>query len=179
MNTTTQFKAGSTYYGRSICDSDSITTMTVISRTRCTIRVKLSSRDAVKTLRPHLYNGVEHVMPHGRYSMALSIGADHEGTGPTTRPNRGEFSEPQSVVRMKLSREEMAERSQAIGVANASADGNSLRLADDSQYVWDARFNHWAMTRPGNGTGTVRTLKLAGGMVDCSTRGPLMYNPSA
>jgi len=159
MSTVTQFSAGVTYYGRSICNSDCITHMTVISRTRCTLRVTLGNPDGsnpkVKTLRTYVYSNVEHVRPNGRYSMALTIGADR----PVVKPTQ---PEPQSVVRMKLTRQQMAERSQLIGVAHTSADGNSIRLEDGSCYVWDARFEHWAMTRPGDNTGTQRTLRLIG-----------------
>jgi hypothetical protein len=71
------FVAGRSYYGRSICDSNCIYTMLVISRTRCTIRVRMQD-GKMKTLRPRRYNGVETVQPNGNYSMALTIGADRE-----------------------------------------------------------------------------------------------------
>jgi hypothetical protein len=78
MITTTikQFVPGRTYYGRSICDHNAVWDLKVLSRTAKTIRAEISGR--TKTLRPYLYDGIEHVRPFGNYSMALSIGADRE-----------------------------------------------------------------------------------------------------
>jgi hypothetical protein len=73
---TTQFEPGKTYIGRSICDSECIYHMTVVQRTAKTITVTMDDRLGFKTLRPHIYNGVETVMPNGRYSMALTISAE-------------------------------------------------------------------------------------------------------
>jgi hypothetical protein len=72
MNT---FQVGATYTGRSICDSECVYRMRVLRRTAKTITVSLNEA-APKTLRPYLYRDCETVMPNGRYSMALTIGAD-------------------------------------------------------------------------------------------------------
>jgi hypothetical protein len=78
MNTLTQFEAGKTYFGRSICDHECVYRMTVLRRTAKTVTVQMSNREAPKTLRPRLYGNVETVRPNGTYSMALTISADRE-----------------------------------------------------------------------------------------------------
>lgn len=70
-----KFEAGKTYTGRSICDSEQIYRMTVVSRTPKTIKVQMDGAN-LKTLRPGVYDGVEFVKPNGNYSMALIIRAD-------------------------------------------------------------------------------------------------------
>lgn len=76
MERNMNFEAGKTYTGRSICDSNCIYRMTVVSRTPKTIKVKMQDSANVKTLRPGIYDGVEFVKPNGSYSMALIIRAD-------------------------------------------------------------------------------------------------------
>ncbi|EAU45100.1 hypothetical protein [Salipiger bermudensis] len=68
---TTAFEAGKTYWTRSICDHDTIFQITVERRTAKTIVTTEGKR-----LRISLYQGVEQVAPHGRYSMCAIIGAD-------------------------------------------------------------------------------------------------------
>jgi len=73
------FEPGKTYWTRSIGDSECIYTITVARRTAKTITTTEG-----KTLhpKPRYDNEAEFVMPHGRYSMAASIDAAHEGSGP-------------------------------------------------------------------------------------------------
>jgi len=66
-----QFQVNHTYSTRSVCDHDCIIRVTVTSRTEKTIK----TADG-KTLRVFVYDGVEHVRPWGRYSMAPIVGAD-------------------------------------------------------------------------------------------------------
>ncbi len=70
-----QFETGKRYFGRSIGDYDCIYTMTVISRTAKTIKVKMQNWIDVKTLRPSVYEGSEQVKPFGTYSMCPVISA--------------------------------------------------------------------------------------------------------
>ena len=66
-----QFEAGKTYSTRSICDHNCIISITVERRTAKTIRTTEG-----KTFRISTYNGIEQVLPWGRYSMCPVIGAD-------------------------------------------------------------------------------------------------------
>ena len=67
----TKFETGKTYSTRSACDHDCIIRVTVVSRTEKTIK----TADG-KSLRVTEHDGVEHVRPWGRYSMAPIVGAD-------------------------------------------------------------------------------------------------------
>ena len=69
----TAFEPGKTYFTRSVCDHDTIFSITVTRRTAKTIWTECG-----KTLRVKPYNGVEQVKPHGSYSMCAVIGADRE-----------------------------------------------------------------------------------------------------
>lgn len=71
-----KFETGKRYFCRSIGDYDCIYTMTVISRTAKTIKVKMQNWIDVKTLRPSVYEGVEQVKPLGTYSMCPLITAE-------------------------------------------------------------------------------------------------------
>lgn len=64
------FEAGKTYSTRSICDHDSIISLTIAKRTAKTVTTTTG-----KTLRIAIYDGAEYVMPWGRYSMAPSVRA--------------------------------------------------------------------------------------------------------
>lgn len=66
----TTFAVGSTYQTRSSCDHECIFSLTVQKRTPKTI-----TTDKGKLLRIYIYDGVESVMPCGRYSMAPVIRA--------------------------------------------------------------------------------------------------------
>lgn len=70
MNT---FQPGQTYWTRSICDHDHIITVEVLSRTAKTIKAKTVR--GIQTFRISQYNGVEQVMPWGRFSMAPIVDA--------------------------------------------------------------------------------------------------------
>jgi hypothetical protein len=72
------FVAGVTYSTRSICDSDCIYRVTIVSRTDKTVKADVGAHNGgVKTFRlgRNHYNA-ECFMPFGRYSMAPTIRAD-------------------------------------------------------------------------------------------------------
>jgi hypothetical protein len=69
------FEPGKTYFGRSICDYECITEITIASRTAKTV-----TTDEAKTFRVSVYDGVEFIRPNGNYSMALIVRADKEPT---------------------------------------------------------------------------------------------------
>lgn len=71
---TIQFEAGKTYVTCSICDSDALVRVEVVSRTAKTIQAQ--TMKGLKTLRISTYEGVEQVSPWGRYSMSPVVGAD-------------------------------------------------------------------------------------------------------
>jgi hypothetical protein len=66
MNT---FKAGKQYTCKSICDSDCVFLMVVVSRTDKTIKVLLDGEIKQKSLRITVINDQETVKPLGNYSM--------------------------------------------------------------------------------------------------------------
>lgn len=68
-----QFKAGSTYQTRSICDADCVISVTVSKRTAKTITTSVMGQ--TKTLRIGVRDGVEYVKPWGSYSMAPTVTA--------------------------------------------------------------------------------------------------------
>ena len=65
---TIQFAAGTTYSTRSVCDHETVISITVKSRTAKTIKTECG-----KTLRVSEYDGAELVKPWGSYSMAPII----------------------------------------------------------------------------------------------------------
>ena len=69
------FETGKTYTTRSIVNSDTTISVTVLRRTAKTIYVK---GDALTngTLRVWEYNGIEQVAPWGKYSMSPVISAN-------------------------------------------------------------------------------------------------------
>lgn len=67
----TQFEAGKTYQTRSICDSNCIISVKVVSRTAKTIKTEKG-----KTLRIGTYDGHEFVKPWGSYSMAPIVNSE-------------------------------------------------------------------------------------------------------
>lgn len=68
---TVKFETGKTYYDRSACDWDSVSTLEVVRRTAKTIWTKDG-----KCLRVSEYAGVEKVKPNGSYSMCSVMSAD-------------------------------------------------------------------------------------------------------
>jgi len=68
-----KFETGKTYQTRSICDSDMIIKIKVVSRTEKTIKAIVDNEE--KTLRVKIWDGIESVMPWGKYSMAPCIKA--------------------------------------------------------------------------------------------------------
>lgn len=67
------FETGKTYATRSICDSNCIISVEVVSRTPKTLQVKTGGK--AKTLRIGTYDGAEFVKPWGSYSMAPIVRA--------------------------------------------------------------------------------------------------------
>lgn len=67
---TMKFEAGKTYSTRSVCDHESVISISVVSRTPKTIKTACG-----KTLRISECNGRERVKPWGSYSMAPVITA--------------------------------------------------------------------------------------------------------
>lgn len=65
-----KFESGKTYTTRSVCDSNCIVSVEVVSRTAKTIKTAEG-----KTMRIALYEGVEFVKPWGSYSMAPIVRA--------------------------------------------------------------------------------------------------------
>lgn len=70
----TKFEVGKTYRTRSPGDYDCIIDLTVASRTAQTLKARMQGED--KTFRISVWQGVEQVMPWGRYSMSPVLGAD-------------------------------------------------------------------------------------------------------
>ena len=69
--TLTTFTPGATYWTRSICDYDCIIKITIAKRT-----AKFVTTTEGKRLGVAIWDGVEQVKPHGKYSMCAIIGAD-------------------------------------------------------------------------------------------------------
>lgn len=72
---TTRFQPGRTYMMRSPCDYGCIWTVTVASRTDKTLTTVDGKRLGIR-----IHDGVEHVFPQGRYSMAPRLRADRLAT---------------------------------------------------------------------------------------------------
>jgi hypothetical protein len=70
-----QFKAGSDYEVRSICDHNCIFKFKVIKRTAKSIWITERS-EPVKRKSIYIYNSEECVKPHGSFSMAPILGAN-------------------------------------------------------------------------------------------------------
>jgi hypothetical protein len=71
---TTQFKTGSTYATRSICDHDSWFSFEILARTAKTVTIKVNGSIVRRGL--SVFDGVEQFKPYGTYSMCAVIGAD-------------------------------------------------------------------------------------------------------
>jgi len=67
---TMKFEDGKTYSTRSVCNHDTVISITVLSRTAKTIKTTCG-----KTLRVSEYEGRETVKPWGTYSMSPTISA--------------------------------------------------------------------------------------------------------
>jgi len=68
-----KFEAGKTYTARSVCDSATVVSVEVISRTAKTIKAKTCF--GIKSLRISDWDGIEMVKPWGSYSMAPIVRA--------------------------------------------------------------------------------------------------------
>jgi len=69
----TKLATGRTYRCRSICDHDCIFSFTVIGRTAQWVTITAHSKPVRRKVR--LVNGIEHIDPHGRYSMSPVLAA--------------------------------------------------------------------------------------------------------
>ena len=67
----TKFQANTTYSTRSICDYDTIISVSIAKRTEKTVTDIDGKRYGIK-----VWDGVEQIMPWGRFSMAPTISAD-------------------------------------------------------------------------------------------------------
>ena len=72
-----KFVVGKKYETRSICDSDCIFSMEVISRTAKTITIK-TRMNGISKKKIDIYDGSEGVYPFGKYSMSAYISAKKE-----------------------------------------------------------------------------------------------------
>jgi hypothetical protein len=68
-----KFTVGRTYRCRSICDYECIFSFMVISRTAQWVTITHHGKPVRRKVR--LVNGVEHIDPHGRYSMSPVLAA--------------------------------------------------------------------------------------------------------
>ena len=75
---TRKFKTGTTYYTRSIGDSDCIIKVTIKKRTPKTVQAIVHGREneGIKRFRISIYEGEEQISPWGKYSMSPILGAD-------------------------------------------------------------------------------------------------------
>jgi hypothetical protein len=62
------FKVGNTYSCRSICDYNCIFSFEVVKRTASTVSIKSGGKIVRRKVR--VFDGVECLDPHGRYSMS-------------------------------------------------------------------------------------------------------------
>lgn len=69
-----KFETGKTYMMRSVCNYDCVWTAEVVKRTAKTVTLLMDGE--TKNCRVREYEGVEEVMPLGRYSMAPVLKAD-------------------------------------------------------------------------------------------------------
>jgi len=67
----TKFEIGKEYSTRSICDHDCIITETIVKRTAKSVTTEKGKRFMVK-----VWEGVEYIMPWGRYSMSPILRAE-------------------------------------------------------------------------------------------------------
>lgn len=68
-----KFQPNTTYSTRSICDYDMIISVRIAKRTEKTVTDTDGKRYGIK-----VWDGVEQIMPWGRFSMAPTISADKE-----------------------------------------------------------------------------------------------------
>ena len=77
-----KFEINKTYYGRSICDSDSICKITITKRTDKSIWFYFTNDyvNMKKIIRKkiEIFEGIETVYPNGKYSMAMIINSKNE-----------------------------------------------------------------------------------------------------
>jgi hypothetical protein len=73
---TTQFKVGTTYATRSICDYDCVYSFTIHARTAKSVTVDVHGKRVRRGITT--YDGIEQFKPFGSYSMAAIITADKQ-----------------------------------------------------------------------------------------------------
>lgn len=76
-NRPTQFKVGTTYGVRSICDYDTIFKFTIVGRTDKSVKVDYHGKVTTRRIR-YTDGMVETIDPMGRYSMSPVLTADKE-----------------------------------------------------------------------------------------------------
>jgi hypothetical protein len=69
----TKFQPNTTYSTRSICDYDTVISVRIAKRTEKTVTDTDGKRYGIK-----VWDGIEQIMPWGRFSMAPTISADKE-----------------------------------------------------------------------------------------------------
>jgi hypothetical protein len=69
------FKVGKTYSTRSVCDQDCVFSFQVMARTDKTVTIKPCRGGEVRR-KVRVFDGVERMDPHGRYSMFPFLSAD-------------------------------------------------------------------------------------------------------
>ena len=74
METMKQFKAGSKYYCRSICDHNCIWYFDILKRTDKSVWVEVDNKIVRRSLR--VWGGSEQFNPFGSYSMAPIVTAE-------------------------------------------------------------------------------------------------------
>jgi hypothetical protein len=71
------FEVGKTYSTRSACDYNCIFSFEVIARSEKTVTIRSGGRGTVRR-KVRVYDGAEHIDPHGRYSMAPVLSANDD-----------------------------------------------------------------------------------------------------
>lgn len=75
-----QFEIGKTYYGRFIGDYNLIEKIIIIKRTNKSVWFYANMEKRIIRKKIYLWHdkSTEYIMPHGQYSMAMIIIAEHE-----------------------------------------------------------------------------------------------------
>jgi hypothetical protein len=75
---TIKFEVGKSYATRSMVDYDSWFRVTIVGRTKCTVKLRREGRENIQTCQPRPNNGIETIKPWGNYSMCPVIWATNE-----------------------------------------------------------------------------------------------------
>ncbi|NOU05178.1 MAG: hypothetical protein HOO99_03240 [Hyphomicrobiaceae bacterium] len=76
VNAVTAFQVGETYACRSICDYDCIYRFGILKRTAKSVWINVHGNTVRRAVR--IFDGVEAIDPHGRYSMSPVLTADKQ-----------------------------------------------------------------------------------------------------